>query len=234
MKITFKLIAFLFVTSAIAVSCGSGSEGEQTQLGEAQEVAEETGTAYAVNTTESIINWKGEKFNSDFHTGTINVKDGSLSVEDGNITAGSFTIDMTSIEVTDELPEDKKGYLIAHLEGTTGQEKDGDFFNTTKFPTATFDITGVEGNKISGNLTMLDSTHNVTFTATTTMKDGKLTASTEDFTFDRTLWGIKFMSTITGFVKEKALKNDITIGINLVASEGEATADDAMKGELSE
>jgi polyisoprenoid-binding protein YceI len=228
MKITFKLLAILLVTAAIAVSCGSGSEDAQAEVGQAQEVAAETGTAYAVNTAESIINWKGEKFNRDFHTGTIKVKDGSLSVEGGNITAGSFTIDMTSIAVTDETPEDKKGYLIAHLTGTSGDEtKDGDFFQTAKYPTAKFEITkvealeGVEGktHKISGNLTMLDITKEITFDANVAMADGKLTATTDNFTFDRTLWGIKFMSTLSGFVKEKALKDDIAISINLVAAE---------------
>jgi polyisoprenoid-binding protein YceI len=227
MKTTIKLLAFLFVTAAIAVSCGSGSEDAQAEVGQAQEVAAETGTAYAVNSAESIVNWKGEKFNGDFHTGTIKVKDGSLSVEDGNITAGSFTIDMTSIAVTDETPEDKKPYLVAHLAGTTGEAKDADFFNTNKYPTATFEITKVEAlegvagktHKISGNLTMLETTKEVTFDANVAMTDGKLTASTDNFTFDRTLWGIKFMSTISGFVKEKALKDDIAISINLVAAE---------------
>jgi polyisoprenoid-binding protein YceI len=227
MKTTFKLLAFLLVTATIAVSCGSGSEDAQAEVGQAQEVAEETGTAYAVNTDESIINWKGEKFSGDFHTGTINVKDGELSVENGNITVGSFTIDMTSIAVTDETPEDEKPYLLAHLMGTTGQEKDADFFNTNKYPTATFEITkvealeGVEGktHKMSGNLMMLETTKEVTFDANVAMADGKITASTDNFTFDRTLWGIKFMSTITGFIKEKALKDDIAISINLVAAE---------------
>lgn len=234
MKTTIKLLAFVFVTAAIAVSCGSGSEA--SQVGQEQEVSEMTGETYTVDTEASSIAWRGEKFNGDFHTGTINVKEGTLSVEDGAITGGNFTIDMNSIEVTDELPEDKKGYLVAHLKGTSGSDKDADFFQVTKYPTATFEITKVEGNEVSGNLTMLDSTHNVTFTTTTSMEDGKLTATTEDFTFDRTQWGITFMSTITGFVKEKALKDEITISINLTANTGdaEAASDEAEEGEATE
>lgn len=226
MKTTIKLLAVVLVAAVIAVSCGSGSDSEASQVGQVQDEAEMTGGKYAVDAAASSIAWRGEKFNGDFHTGTISVKEGTLSVEDGAITAGNFTIDMNSIEVTDELPEDKKGYLIAHLKGTTGQEKDADFFQVTKYPTASFAITKVEGDQISGNLTMLDSTHNVTFTATTSIEDGTLTATTEDFTFDRTQWGITFMSTLTGFVKEKALKDEITISISLTANaEGEASSD---------
>lgn len=237
MKTTIKLLAVLFVTTVFAASCGSGTEEDQAQIGDAQQVAQAAGTDYAVNATESIINWKGEKFSGDFHEGTINIQDGTLAVEDGNITAGSFTIDMTSIAVTDDMPEDKKGWLVGHLRGTTGEEKDGDFFNTTKYPTATFEITkvaaveGVEGatHKISGNLTMLETTKEVTFDANVSITDGKLTATTDNFTFDRTIWGIEFMSTITGFVKDKAIKDDISINISLVAGEGESATDEAAE-----
>lgn len=235
MKTTIKLLALALVTAVIAVSCGSGTDSEASQVSQAQDAAEMTGSTYTVDAAASSIDWRGEKFNGDFHTGTIKVQEGTVAVKDGAITGGNFTIDMNSIEVTDETPDDKKGYLVAHLKGTSGSDKDADFFQVTKYPTASFEITSVEGNKISGNLTMLDSTHNVTFTATTSIEDGTLTATTEDFTFDRTQWGITFMSTITGFVKEKALKDEITIKINLTANaEGAAASDDAGEGEATE
>lgn len=225
MKTTFKLLAFLLVTSAIAVSCGSGSEADA--VGQAQEAAEMTGGTFNVDVAASSITWKGEHVvGDDAHAGTLNLSEGTLSVENGAITGGNFTIDMNSIAVTDEMPEAKKGYLVAHLTGRA-QGKEADFFNTPKYPTASFEITKVEGNSISGNLTMLDSTHNVTFETVVSTEDGKLTASTEDFTFNRTLWGIKFKSTLTGIAKEEALKDDITISINLVANAaGEAASDE--------
>lgn len=224
MKTTFKLFMFLLVTSAVAVSCGSSTEEAAT--GEAQEVAQaEGGTAYAV-TNESLITWNGEKnVPGEGHNGTINVSEGELTVEEGNITAGSFTIDMTSIAVTDDMPEDKKGYLIAHLAGTSGDDKkDGDFFQVTKYPTAKFEITEVtpvtkEGatHTVSGNLTMLDKTNNITFDATIGMQDGALTATTEPFAIDRTKWGITFMSTLAGMAKDAAMKDEIVLSINLKA-----------------
>lgn len=232
MKSTIKLSLLAFVASAFMVSCGSGTEADA--VSEQKEVAEMSGETYTVDTDSSVIDWRGEKFTGDAHFGTINVKEGELTVENGAITAGKFTIDMNSIVVTDETPEDYKKNLLAHLKGTTGEEKDADFFQVTKYPTASFEITGVEGNQISGNLTMLDSTHNVTFTATTTIEDGKLTAITEDFTFDRTLWGIKFLSTLVGKGKDVAIKDEITIKISLTANAAEATEETVEETEATE
>lgn len=238
MKTTIKLLALALVTAAIAVSCGSGSDSEASQVGQEQEAAEMVGGTYAVDTEASSITWTGGYIvGDDSHSGTLNLSEGSLSVKDGKITGGNFTMDMNSIAVTDDMDEGKKGYLIGHLKGTSGDsKKDADFFQVTNYPTASFEITGVEGNEISGNLTMLDSTHNVTFTAEITVEDGKLTASTENFTFDRTLWGIMFKSTVIGFAKDKAMKNEITISINLTANAaGEATSDEeATEGETAE
>jgi len=226
MKTTFKLFMFLLVTSAFAVSCGSNVE--QAEVSDAQEVAEaDGGTAYAV-TDASSITWKGEKFSGDAHNGTIKVSGGELTLEDGNITAGNFTIDMTTIAVTDDMPEDKKGYLIGHLAGTTGSDKDADFFQVTKYPTAKFEITEVKPvtkedatHEISGNLTMLDKTNKITFDATVGVEEGTLTATTAPFAFDRTKWGITFMSTLAGMAKEAALRNDIIISIDLKANTAE-------------
>lgn len=225
MKTTFKLVMFLLVTSAIAVSCGSSTEEAET--GQAKDVAQATGgTEYAV-TGESSITWNGEKnVVGEGHNGTIGLTDGSLTVEDGNITAGNFTIDMKSIAVTDDMPEEKKGYLIGHLAGTSGDaKKDGDFFQVTKYPTAKFEITEVtpvtkEGatHTISGNLTMLDKTNNIIFDANVKTDGETLTAMTPPFAIDRTKWGITFMSTLAGMAKEAALKDEIVLSINLKAT----------------
>jgi polyisoprenoid-binding protein YceI len=230
MKITFKLLVFLLVTSAVAVSCGSGSEA--SDVNQAQEVSELVGGTFNVDAATSSITWNGERFDGSAHNGTIGVSEGTLAVADGAITGGSFTIDMNTIAVTDDMPEAKKSYLIGHLTGTSGDsKKDADFFQVTKYPTSKFEITKVEAiagtegatHTISGNLTMLDSTHNVTFTTTVAIENGKLTATTDNFTFDRTLWGIMYDSTLIGMVKEKALKNEITISVKLTAN-AEATA----------
>ena len=53
-----------------------------------------------VKVTESTIQWKGYKVTGS-HEGTIALENGSLIFEGDNLVGGNFTIDMTSITVTD-------------------------------------------------------------------------------------------------------------------------------------
>ena len=99
----------------VIASCGSNA----TEAGDAQDAAtgSEAAVTYTVDST-SLVTWKGSKvFEVGEHAGTINISEGSLSVENGNITAGNFTIDMNTLACTDDMPEDKIGYLIGHLRG---------------------------------------------------------------------------------------------------------------------
>jgi polyisoprenoid-binding protein YceI len=97
-----------------------------------------------IKTADSTALWTGKKL-AGKHTGTINFKSGSLSMDDGQITEGLFEINMDSISVTD-LTGDAKDQLEGHL-------KSDDFFATNTFPTATLEI--IESTK-------LDDTHKVT------------------------------------------------------------------------
>ena len=102
--------------------------------------AEGQGKAYTTDANMSQLNWEGSKPTGK-HMGNIKITEGTLYADSNTVTAGNFTIDMTSINVTD-LEGDDKASLEAHLKGT---ETDGatDFFNVTQFPTAQFEITKV-------------------------------------------------------------------------------------------
>ena len=221
---------FVFALAlTIFAACNSGSTAEKAEVGEVQDEAAMKGATYAADTEASVINWTGRKFGNDAHSGTLSLSEGELSVEDGNITGGSFTIDMASMACIDDMPDKDKAELVGHL-------SNGDFFNVGKYPTAKFTITEVselEGEEvathaISGNLTMLDSTHNVTFNATVANEDGQITATSQGFVIDRTMWNIKFMSTLIGMAKDKAIKNELELKVTLVASEGNATSDEKV------
>lgn len=82
----------------LAASCNKAKT--DTSVATEQTVAEGKGEKLAVDTVASVVNWKA------FHKGgfaprwgTLNVKSGDLSIEGGQITAGDFIIDMTSIKV---------------------------------------------------------------------------------------------------------------------------------------
>lgn len=127
-----------------------------------------------VDLSNSVVTWKGYKVLGS-HTGTINLKTGNLQMQDGALVGGSFDIDMTSINCTD-LTGEYKGKLEGHL-------KSDDFFGVANFPTATFKITdvvsrGTDGAyKITGNLTIKETTKPVRFNVQIAEENGQRVAT---------------------------------------------------------
>ncbi|RME91771.1 MAG: YceI family protein, partial [Bacteroidetes bacterium] len=164
----------------------------------------------------SIIKWEGSKLVGGNHTGTINIKEGTLNVENGNISGGRFIIDMTSIKNTD-LPADEGLKLVGHLSS-------GDFFEVEKYPEAVFEITAVspatdEGvtHKVTGNLTMKGITKSITIPAKIAIKDGVVYASTPQFVIDRTAWNVMYGAGALGVAKDKIINDNIGLAIELKA-----------------
>jgi polyisoprenoid-binding protein YceI len=222
MKFKFQLLMLCFAFLSFA-SCKQTS-GEKADVSDAAEVAEQQGVDYAVDVNNSMLNWEGSKPTAT-HTGTINLNEGSISVSDGKVTGGSFTIDMNSIVVTD-LEGDQKAYLESHLKGDN-EDKADDFFNVKKYPTATFEITKVTDlvndpeatHLVYGNLTLKETVKEVGFKANVQMQDGTIMVNTPAFTIDRTQWGIKYGSpSFFENLKDKAISNDIGLTINLTAT----------------
>jgi polyisoprenoid-binding protein YceI len=215
----FFLLAFatLFFTS-----CGNAPEGEKVSSEEAVEVKDqpaETATTYSVDVAASQIDWIGSKFTGDQHNGYLKLSSGSLNVENGNIVGGSFLVDMNSLTDTDLDESSGKGKLEGHL-------KSADFFDAGQFPTGKFEIASVaavEGNpdathEITGNLTLKDVTKSITIPAKVEMSDSGISATTPQFTINRTEWNVKYGSGILGVAQDKAINDDVALKINLVAS----------------
>lgn len=209
---------FILGLALIVAACGAAPEGEQVEANDAVETTAPApeAMAVAVNTETSVINWIGAKFTGDQHTGTINLSDGTLQVQGDELVGGTFTIDMTSMANTDLPDAETQAKLIGHL-------STGDFFETEKFGTATFEIAevkAIDGNpdathEITGNLTMKDITKSVTIPAKVVVADGAVKASTPQFVIDRTEWGIQYGSTKAGALKDKAIKDEIALQIEL-------------------
>lgn len=197
MKSLFNL-AVLLISISLVTAC-KNTKGEEAETSEATEVTTPEGTNISVDTENSIINWEGSK-PTGTHNGTINISEGTLTVENGKLTGGSFIIDMNSIANLD-LPDGKKEGLVAHLKGTA-EGKEDDFFNVGKFPTAKFEITKVgalqndenANSLIYGNLTLRDVTKQVGFKAQVDVDGNAVSATTPPFTIDRSEWGVKYGS----------------------------------------
>lgn len=225
MNTTIKFLLALCCVVVLA-ACGNAPAGEKVEAEEAVETPAETSTtaiSYNVDTEASQVNWIGAKPTGAQHTGFIKLNSGKLLVENGNITGGSFEIDMNSIAVLDDMPEDKKARLEGHL-------KTGDFFEVENFPTGKFEIAsatpveGVEGvtHNVTGNLTMKDITKSVTIPVKVELTESGLMASTPSFTINRTEWDVMYNSGVIGTVKDKLINDDVALTLELSASAQQA------------
>ena len=217
--LNFVLIAGISLGS---VSCKNEKENK-VEPGEAQEaaIATEEAMTYEIDTTASTINWRGSKPTGE-HVGTINIEDGTLMATSEEITSGSVTIDMNSIKVLDEgMKDSDRRSLENHLKGTV-EGKETDFFNVEKFPTATFEITGVieeNGQKmLQGNLTLKEETKNIQFPISTNLGNETLRLESEPFTIDRTDWGVNFRSkSVFDNLGDRFISDNMELTINVTA-----------------
>lgn len=159
-----------------------------------------------VNVKDSKINWKGYKVTGE-HEGTIALKEGTLTFNGKELTGGNFTIDMTTIKVTD-LEGESKGNLEGHL-------KSDDFFGIESHPIATFKITKVDGKngnyKVTGDLTIKGKTNPSSFDMT--IDEGTATAAIK---IDRSKFDVKYGSTsFFDNLKDKAIYDEFDLNVNL-------------------
>ncbi len=163
----------------------------------------------------SNIHWWGYKVaktEASSHDGTITLKSGSIVLKGNQIAAGTFILDMNSINATDLSGE--------YQEKLNGHLKNGDFFETDKFPTATYKITSLKKNSdkkynyiINGNLTAKGKTAAVSFPAQVTIKDGVVTINSDKFSFDRQKFDIAYKSSM----KDVVVKDEVDLQISLTA-----------------
>ncbi len=219
MKTNFLTVSA--VASLLFLSTSCKDNPNQTEAGDEAAAAQaaEQAITYNVDTTVSSIAWVGSKPTED-HTGNLSLSSGTVQVADEALQSGEFVIDMTSIEVTD-LQGDEAASLKGHLEGTL-PGKETDFFNTPKFPTAKFVVTGVstkDGKSIlEGNLTLKDITKNISFPVTVSYDGDKMMLKSEQFTIDRTNWGIQYGSQkFSDKLLDSAISDDMKLTVNLVA-----------------
>lgn len=110
---------FAFCAAAFLVASCAGEETTETtdESGEQQEqeMAAES-VSYGLDVDKSTLKWKGFEGEDEFHVGTIKFSEGSLTMKGDAVESGSFVVDMTSIEVTDEgMPDKYKAKLQGHL-----------------------------------------------------------------------------------------------------------------------
>ena len=231
----------LFVATAmIAIACGGPSTTVETS--EAQEVAVAEGKTLSIDPAATSVSWRGYKPGGE-HFGKIPAVQGEITVEGGQIAAGTFTFDVVGLKIEDIPAEDENyGKLYGHLQSP-------DFFDAATHPTATFEITGVEPfntgdviadkeerasehtpkqdtdltpanptHWISGNLTMRGTTKNIKFPAAVNITDDSVTANA-GFNIDRTNWGLSYgtESDPANIAKDQFIYNNVSLILDVTA-----------------
>lgn len=174
---------------------------------------------YKADTGLSSLNWTAKKLTGE-HTGTIRLTSGEVEIQKDQILGGKFEIDMTSIEDKD-LSGEWKAKLENHL-------KSPDFFDSGKFPTATFVITSVTPlntsgaggftHTVKGNLTIKNKTNPVSFDALISFKNNTVgcmgTAVVDRSKFDVEYGSKSFFPEIG----DKIIYDEFTLKFNIIAT----------------
>ncbi|MFT4062886.1 MAG: YceI family protein [Edaphocola sp.] len=219
-KITLTLAA---AATLMFAACNNSSYTAET--GEAKQEAVAAGKEYTADVAASFVGWKcAHKGGFAPRYGILKLTEGSVSVENGAITGGRFTVDINSLHV-DSASVTEKGKKATDLEGHL---KSPDFFDAAKYPTAKFVVTAVKPfdaatdkselpgttSVVSGNLTIKDSTVNVTFPAVVTVSDAGVGVKAK-FSVERTAWGLKYGT--EGDPKDWGISNNIELTIDFKA-----------------
>lgn len=210
-KVTLLLSAFAL--SFAVISCGGNAEGENAKdetkadaQKEEKERASTTGTLTA-DTTKSFVHWKGTMVGVYSHEGNVKLTKGFLEMDNGEVVGGEFTVDMSSMEPTDENYNPEEGKTPEKLVGHLSSD---DFFAVTEYPTATFVVKSAdrEAKTLTGDLTIRGNTHEEQVT-NVVFNDGSATGT---LVFDRQKYDVSWKA-----MKDVVLEDDIELEINLVA-----------------
>ena len=219
-----KAIVFFIILSGSLMACQSSTDAEGVRAEEAKKRAEASGDNYELVIHESELKWRGSKPGGE-HYGTVQITEGTLSLDNGFITSGSFSFDMNTIICEDLSDPGMNARLVNHL-------KSEDFFYVQEYPFARFDIVNViekqdasapesggvvPTHDVTGNLTIRGTTKSITFPARIEISDGNIKAMTNPFGIDRTEWNVSFLSkSVIAGLKDNFIDDQMIITLALL------------------
>jgi polyisoprenoid-binding protein YceI len=218
---SLKIITSIFASGLLFLqACSDTPKGDKAAISEEQKASESTGETFMVDTSTSRIRFTGNGVGKN-HPGIFKLSSGNVSIANNQVTGGDFTINIKSMEV-EEKGDMFQNKLKPHL-------LSGDFFDADKFGTAKFEITKVDpytsqGNdtsiveganfSVSGNLTLKETTKNITFPAKIDL-DGNTLKARGNFNIDRTQWKMNYGNDKT--LGDKFISETVNIELNLEA-----------------
>ena len=168
---------------------------------------------YVMDNDNSSIKWTGRELSTKSHYGSLQMKNGSLTVNTDGTINGIIKIDMTTIDCED-LQGRSKASLERHL-------RSDDFFSVESHPIATLTFKsegGIgAGNKLAfnGDLEIKGISHPISFESELKSVDPKVSALV-DMTFDRSKYNVRFRSgTFFQNLGDKLIYDDIEISVDI-------------------
>ena len=168
---------------------------------------------YVMDNDNSSIKWTGRELSTKSHYGSLQMKNGSLTVNTDGTINGIIKIDMTTIDCED-LQGRSKASLERHL-------RSDDFFSVESHPIATLTFNsegGIgAGNKLAfnGDLEIKGISHPISFESELKSVDPKVSALV-DMTFDRSKYNVRFRSgTFFQNLGDKLIYDDIEISVDI-------------------
>ncbi len=238
-----KSLYALLLSGVLFAACDSKPAGDVAEVGQAQEVTEvQSATTFAVDKSASKVGWIGLKPGGR-HYGSFGIQDGQLQIQDGKVAGGNLILSLNEVDVQD-LQGEYRDKLIGHLKSP--DFFDVEKYPTGKFEITSVSPIDAAGNdatltdeskkevdndadkflpevinpthRLTGNLSLRDTTLSVTFPARIEMTENGLKAQAR-FVIDRTNWGIKFRddTSAANRAKDEVIFNNVAVGFDLTA-----------------
>lgn len=208
-KMKSPVLSVVALAAVALVACGPS----EAEIAAAKEKAAADSLAalaameksYTVDVAGSKAGWTGTMLGVKSHNGSISLTEGSFSVKGGTVTGGKFVVDMKSITpldtnyAKDNAKQGTRGMLVGHLSSA-------DFFAVDSFPTATFEITAVEGNTATGKLTVRGKTNEEKVTDIVVSEENGVAKASGKISFDRQKYGVKWAAPMKDVVLNDAIE----------------------------
>lgn len=164
---------------------------------------------FIVDLDLSKVLWSGESLGMYKHEGTVNLSEANIIIQDGKISGGNFTADLTTITATDENFNPAEGYTKEKLKGHL---MSADFFDVENYPEASFILNQLNETVADGTLTIRGHSHAEQVKNIAISRDGENVKITGEMVFNRKKYDVSWDYSM----KDRILSEDIKLKIILV------------------
>lgn len=232
MKVTMKKFIYFLIISLAVSGCSllNGDSGTETSTGVSENSTDrqETGfvnvpdgaRVYNVDVASSSVNWNARKAVGAEHVGGVEIKEGSIYVDEQEMVGGKVVIDMNTIS-DDDLEGAMNQQLITHL-------KSDDFFAVETYPEAVLEIkqanlVSEEGEtrvyNVVADLTIKGITNEIEFEASVSGDESAFVAEAS-FSIDRSKWDVRWGSgSFFDDLGDNLVEDEIDFDVVLTASD---------------